>query len=316
MAKFIPIRYEKKEYPTGINPRIQETPANFNSTSLENTDLPYFSLHTDPAYGHGKKPQTDMLDDFATISNNFAIISNSKGIVEHWVPKLWYNKKWSEEFAGFIVKLVGGIDKSRIKIIEIHPPFNDYCGDLETFIDRYKIFEEKILKTFPDVSIHIENRSNKGTRYKKGKFLLSTNCQIKKLSKLISASDVKLKMVLDFPQLLTEHQFFAKNGPSIPKDMIEKIKEILEPVKDCKDFIDGMHIWGKPPPHHGTLDTLFNNNEEVKNYFLKEVRDLFDDGKERYFIPEVRSKSDDLKAIVNDFKKSGFEFINHCEQVA
>jgi len=40
--------------------------------------------------------------------------------------RLWFNEDWSKEFARFLVKLTEGIDRQRIKIIEVHPPIDNY----------------------------------------------------------------------------------------------------------------------------------------------------------------------------------------------
>ena len=44
------------------------------------------------------------------------------------IPQLWKNKAWAKEFASFIIELVG--NSIPPEIIEIHPPFNDYCKEL------------------------------------------------------------------------------------------------------------------------------------------------------------------------------------------
>lgn len=298
MVKFIPIRYSSTKYPDDIKPQIQETAANFARNSIKETKLPYLSLHTDPAGSHRNRiPPSDLLNEYTTILDNIGHFGQS------WVPKLWYNEQWSKDFSGFLVKLVDGMDRQRIRLIEVHPPFNDYCDSLETFIERYKPFEKEILKEFPEAIINIENRCNRGKKYIGGKFLLSNNIDIIKLSKLISDAGVKLKIVLDFPQLFTEHY----EQESLSSKMI---KEVLAPIKEIRDCISSAHIWGKGKEgvHNGDLDIYFNNNKEVKDCFLQEVWDLFDDGKERYFVPEVGS-TPYVKSIVYDLRNAGFEFV-------
>jgi len=299
MVKFIPIRYSDTINPPDINPKIQERAANFFRKTLEKTKLPYLSLHTDPARRWNKEKilSSDLLAQYP------AILNNAYEFGQSWISKLWYDEQWSKDFSGFLVKLVDGMDRQRIRLIEVHPPFNDYCDSFETFIERYKPFEEEILKEFPEAIINIENRCNRGKKYIGGKFLLSSNIDIIKLSKLICDAGVKLKIVLDFPQLFTEHY----EQESLSSKMI---KEVLAPIKEIRDCISSAHIWGKGKEgvHNGDLDIYFNNDKEVKDCFLQEVWDLFNDGKERYFVPEVDS-TPHIKSIVSDLRNAGFEFV-------
>ena len=123
MVKFIPVRYSNKDYPPDIKPKIQETTANFfnffkHKKILQKTELPYLSLHTDPGY-RGKKDiflSSELLNEFPIISKNVFDFGS------RCVSKLWFNEKWSKEFSGFLVRLTEGIERQRIKVIEVHPP--------------------------------------------------------------------------------------------------------------------------------------------------------------------------------------------------
>ena len=88
------------------------------------------------------------------------------------------------------------------------------------------------------------------------------------------------------------------------------IKEVLEPIRDIRDYVSSTHIWGKDNTgvHNADLNTYFNNDQRVKNYFLQEICQLFDDGKARYFVPEV-NKTILVQSIVNDLRKAGIEFV-------
>jgi hypothetical protein len=289
----VPIKYGRKKYPNSIIPKAQEIAGHFDVAIIRPSNMPY-SLHTEYSYGK-RKLNSDLIKKFGHITN-----SHKSGI-----PQLWFDKKWSREFCDFIKVLVD--DNIPPKIIEIHPPFSDYCKSLELFVENYKTFENDILEVFPKTEIFIENRT--GTHYPIGKFLLSSNRDIVKLSELISISNLKLRVVLDFPQLFTEHV------ASRPLSKV-LIKTILNPIKDCKDFIAGLHIWGKRRnkngrlvAHQGDLNAYFNNDMDLKTTFLTEVYNLFDDTKPRYFVPEVNSTNEDLNSIVYDFQKAGFEFI-------
>jgi hypothetical protein len=313
MVKFIPVKCQDYKYPSDINPQIQERTANFFRTTIKKADLRYFSLHTDPPkvwYGKqsNKILSSAFLKEFPSILDNMLDLGNS------CVSKLWCDDKgWSKDFSSFLLRLTEGIEPQRIKIIEIHPPFDTYCNSLETFIERYKTFEEGMLKNFPSATICIENRYNNSGKSKFGKFILSTNKDIIKLTKLISESHLKLRLVVDVPQLFSEHEQY-ENRLIAEEGMIEKV---LTPLGDIRDFITSTHIWGKTPNgvHNADLNTYFGHDENVKKYFLKEICKLFDDGKARYFLPEVLSPNAEMsveqsiESIVKDLMKVGIEFV-------
>ena len=307
MVKFIPIRYAHTKYPDDIKPKIQETTANFfnfskHKESLQKTELPYLSLHTDPGY-RGRKDMfisTEMLKEFPIISNNVFDFGSS------CVSKLWFNKEWSKEFSGFLVSLAEGVERKRIKVIEIHPPFDTYCDSLENFLEIYATFEEAVMKEFPSTIINIENRCNPAPKRKGGKFILSKNDDIVRLSSLILKSGLKLKLVVDIPQLLSEH-----HGNKLLSEKV--IKEVLAPIVDIRNYVSGTHIWGyninkeSGGQHSADFNTYFINDEKLKICFLQEICKLFDDGKKRYFVPDVGSTIA-VQSIVNDLRNAGIEF--------
>ena len=79
------------------------------------------------------------------------------------------NEAWSINFFEFIQTLVGQCAPP--EVIEIHPPFDDYCRSIDHFLDVYETFEKSVLDVYPSTLICIENRA--GTRYRGGKFLIS-----------------------------------------------------------------------------------------------------------------------------------------------
>jgi len=312
MVRFIPVRYAHTKYPDDIKPTIQETTANFfnffkHKESLQKTKL-HLSLHTDPGY-RGKKDMflsSEVLNQFPVISKNVFDFGSS------CVSKLWFDEKWSKEFSYFLVKLTEGIERKRVKVIEVHPPIDAYCDSLKTFCKRYVPFEEEVLKNFPSAIINIENRCNPDPKRKGGKFLLSNNDDIIKLLDLIAEYKLKLKLVVDIPQLLSEHQLLSGN-PGNPLLSEAEIKEVLPPIRDKRDYISGTHIWGyninkKRGAHDADFDTYFNNDKKLKDCFLKEIIKLFDDGKARYFVPEV-NKNIQVQSIVKDLIDAGIEFV-------
>jgi len=311
MVKFYPVRYADKEYPPDIKPKIQEVPANFFRQTLQRTELRYLSLHTDPGHRweRDKILSVELLSEFPTIRNKMFDLGN------YCVSQLWFNEEWSMEFSGFLVRMAEGIDRQRIRVIEIHPPFDTYCDSLETFLDTYAVFEDEVLKEFPSAIINIENRCNPAPKSKGGKFILSTNKDIIKLSDLISKKNRKLRIVVDIPQLFTAHY---------KRKLLSEvmIREALAPLRDIRDFVSSTHIWGSGEPqsrgnnitkqigapHSGDFDTYFDKDKNVKDCFLHEICKLFDDGKARYFVPEV-NKTSYVQSIVSDLRNAGVEFV-------
>ena len=315
MVKFIPVQCQDHKYPLYFKPKpkIQERTSNFFRTNIKKQTLRYLSLHTDPPKVWSGKQRdkilsSQFLKEFPSILDNMIDSGNS------CVSKLWCDdKKWSKDFSSFLLRLTEGIEPERIKIIEIHPPFDKYCNSLKTFIERYKTFEEETLKNFPSSCICIENRYTHPRKKKFGKFILSTNTEIIQLTELISKSHLKLKLVVDIPQLFSQHEE-NENKLILEEGMIEKI---LTPMRDIRDFIISTHIWGKTIDgiHNADLNTYFRNNQRVKECFLQEICKLFDDGKARYFLPEVLSHNDEMsveesiESIVKDLRKVGIEFV-------
>ena len=109
------------------------------------------------------------------------------------IPQLWKDKEWAQEFANYIIDLIG--NNQPPEIIEVHPPFNDYCLDFDNFFDTYIEFERIILQKYPNVKIFIENRC--GTFYKGGKFLIS-NCK-----SIIKFLNLLTSLVLLLPSLIS-----------------------------------------------------------------------------------------------------------------
>ncbi|EDY36116.1 hypothetical protein ABOONEI_2103 [Aciduliprofundum boonei T469] len=319
MVRVIPISYRNKKYPDGIVPKIEEIPAHFDS-KITNSNLDY-SLHTEYSYGP-RKFTCSACKDLAGIK-----VTDSKG-----VPKLWFNNMWVKDFIRFILRFIG--DKKPPRLIEIHPPFNDYCKNLSCFIQLYMHFEDEILSRYPKTEILVENRY--GSQYSEGFFILSTVNDLKELTELIKEHNLKLRIALDFPQLFSAHHFDVGR---FTKDGMSEIFKQLYPIRKC---IGSIHLWGKClgknnriSAHMGTLDSYFkglrceditadnvitlnsytevdasnNDDNNIKRHFLRELHNLLSDGSARYFLPEVNSKSGHLQSIVRDLIDLGFKFI-------
>ena len=96
MAVFIPVNYRNKVYPDGIVCPVQEIAGHLDKTSISPKG-PY-SLHTEYAYGKRKLSST-LLKKYPSLQERH---NNN-------VSKLWYDKQWAEEFAGFVIDLVATI---------------------------------------------------------------------------------------------------------------------------------------------------------------------------------------------------------------
>ena len=221
LDNFILVEYNNLPYPEGYSAQIQEVAAHFDKDVIDPQRA--YSMHTEYSYGK-RKYNTELISKYP------ALIAASKD----GVPQLWKSAEWASEFADFIVDLVSG--HSVPTIIEIHPPFNDYCS-LAGFVDRFRIFENKIHEAYPDVIIVIENRA--GSVYHGGRFLVGKAKEIVALCDLIKSEALNLGVVLDFPQLLT-----AENIDPL-KFKTEKYQSAIQTIAEHRDLIKGIHIWGK-----------------------------------------------------------------------
>lgn len=290
-AILVPVDYHGKPYPEGILPPIQEVAGHFDIDKIFIKKI--YSLHTEYSYTV-RRLNSHCLKDCPNICS-----SHSRAI-----PRLWYSDKWAMEFAEFIKVLTYNHEPPTV--IEIHPPFNDYCT-MEQFFQRFRIFEREITKSFGPVEILIENRS--GTQYREGVFLLSTINDLCQFSQYLDGLDTQLKITLDLPQLLTAH--------AISKSKQGEMLEILDRLKEIRHNIKGIHLWGKrlssnnkPIAHMGDLNTYFRGNTLIKEAFLQKIQEVFADDIPRFFVPEVNSGNEDLISIVEDLVRVGFKFIN------
>ncbi len=176
VAKFIMVKYGRYRYKK-VQPKLKEVPGHFDIKGI-NPKMEY-SLHTE--YSHFRRNFDNPIFDELRILKE----SSYDGI-----PLLWRNKDWSEQFFKFIVHLVG---RNRApKIIEIHPPFMDYCSKVEDFLEIYSVFERLISEKYPGTNIAIENRSS--SEYKSN-FLVSNASDIAELMQKVKEGGYKLKLM-------------------------------------------------------------------------------------------------------------------------
>jgi hypothetical protein len=288
-------------YPSDIEANIHELSGNFHKEKLI-VNAPY-SLHTEPS-SVPKIFSSKIVKDLEHI----------KEAQRGNIPELWRSEEWANEFFTFIEWLIG----SNIppEVLEIHPPFKDYCDTFDQFLKTFGVFYDEFNRKYPSTKIVIENRF--GT-WKGGKFLLSKCSDVLEFCKVLKREKTNLKIVLDYPQLFSAevmpHKKKEENwmGPN-PLQLLEKIISFNQELKEHREVIGGFHMWGKLKkvnrwiPHAGNFDTFFSNNDELKREFLASVFSTFNDGIARYFVPEVNSGQDDLHSIVKDMKKTGFIF--------
>jgi len=286
MAKFEMIKYHGHVYPRNISLRIEEIAAHFDVSKV-NGNLGY-SLHTEYSYGE-RKFDVGLVNRFPEL-----VAAKKDG-----VPQLWKNEKWALQFADYLIALVDG--KTKPKVIEIHPPFNDYTN-MECFIKNYALFENKMISVFPDVEIFIENRC--GSVYRGGKFIVSKTTDLFRLVELIERDQLKLRVAYDVPQIYTAHNVKKK----------EMYISLLEQAKEIRAYIGGVHLWGKrlsksgtKVPHCGDLNSYFGDTV-LKEEFLYAFKDCFDDNFVRKMVLEVNSGNDDLTSIVTDLQSAGVKF--------
>lgn len=286
MTRFEMVKYHGQSYPDNIPLNTEEIAAHFDVTDIDG--ILEFSLHTEYSYGKRKFD--------SSLINNFPEILAAQ---KDGVPQLWKNERWASQFAKYVIALVG--EKKVPKIIEIHPPFNDY-SNMETFVKMYQVFEKEILDKFPNVSILIENRC--GSVYRGGKFILSKTEDLLELSEIIDREKLRLKIAYDVPQIYTAHN--VKKA--------EQYISLLEDAKKIRANIGGVHLWGKrlsasgrKVSHCGDLNSYFED-EKLKMKFLQAFKDCFDDDILRKMVLEVNSSNLDLLSIVNDLTEAGILF--------
>ena len=294
MSLLIPIKYRDLNYPEPIEANICEIAGNFDIESIS-VDTPY-SLHTEYSYG-AKALNSKIINDLEGIT--------SAQKEKNGIPQLWLNEAWAKDFFYFIERLT---NDNPPDVLEVHPPFNDYCSSFEQFMQVFRVFYDKIKNKYPLITILIENRF--GTMYKGGRFLLQYCSDVIAFCNILfnDYSDIDFKIVLDYPQLIS-----AETKMNFTK--FDKIFSFNEKLEKYIDRIGGFHMWGKKKSdsgkwvaHQGNLDDFFSKNCKLKEDFLKSVSTTFDDGIARYFVPEVNSGQSDLHTIVNDMKKYGFRF--------
>jgi len=262
----------------------------FGKNILKSPILPY-SLHTEYSASTLNEQTINELKKYG-----FNYLANSFRANR---ADLWASKEWTKEFIDFIKFIVKNrIENKSPKIIEIHPPYikgRDYQNSLESFFDNYRFFESKMVETYgKEIIILLENRNQTGN------FLLSKSSDYIEFQKYIQKNNLKLKLIVDIPQL------YGKMLRSFNRLNSYKIIEIMtNDLLKSTDVIGGFHICGKS--HRGNFDDLFGIN---KDYFLKRLKKVTHNIEHTvYVVPEIMSQQDynNILKDIQDYKI--FDFI-------
>ena len=278
------VRYGSHSYPVGVEPVLDEVPAHFDIKTPK-TLRPY-SMHTEYAAGV-RRFDSPLLADLDVI-----LSSSRRG-----VPELWTSEEWSKELAEFVRRFAAtGLPPS---VVEVHPPFRRYCGDVSDFLGTYEVFERDLAQQLPNAEIVIENR--RGSRYG-GRFLVSTVADLLELIRGLQGCKLRLRIALDIPQLLSAEAA----GESLSSALVARV---FRSLATSAAMIRTIHIWGRRRAAHvGTLDDLVGRDQRVKEALLQGMLQLLGDGRPRLLVPEVNSGQEDFTAIIQDLQEAGFHF--------
>ena len=294
MPVLVPVAY--RAYPPHLKPLVREVAGHLGRDTIAPNGE--YTLHTE--YSAGRRELSQVAARHAELG----------GRLWRGIPQLWYDRAWASAFAAYLLDLVGQHRPPRV--IEVHPPFADYCPSISQFLDTYAVFERAILAAFPNTMIVLENRC--GTLYRfagqpaHGPFLVATADQVVDLCVNLARTPLKLGIALDIPQIFSAH--LATPATMTPAF----VRSALAPLHAIRHRIYGVHLWGKrvvggrfKQPHQGNLDTYLGHEPGLKSLFLRELHDLLNDGQRRYFLAETMSDADSV-AIVTDLAGAGFTF--------
>jgi hypothetical protein len=280
-SRLVLLRYGNQTFPDGVIPRMVEVPAHLDLQRIVVSGD--YSLHTEYA-SKPRKFNSPLLDGLEALQTSHRRL----------VPELWTSMAWAQEFAVLMTRLVAG--NPAPSQIEIHPPFCSTSSTIDTFVERYAVFEQAIHAVYPDCGIVLENRS--GTKHP-NKFLLSDSDSILAMGQALQQSSLKLGIALDLPQMFTA-TYGSKHLVGL-----EGVA-LIERLMPIRDRIHTLHLWGRGAgggAHGGGLEGVFASTD-AKQACLKALRDLICDGNPRYLVLEVR-KAADVAGIIQDLEEAG-----------
>lgn len=331
--------YKKLNIPV---PEIMEIPANFtgNHNPLDNCinkiktskDIKFYGLHTQQPYTNGKGQALNLKSN-----------QSYKYLIRG--AQLWQDDDWVNEFVEFIKERADFIEEKALnagdhgrkngnyglKYVEVHPPRESKKDD---FKQLYEKFIERMNESFGGgVEVFMENSFNKY-------FMLYGTERIVEFLDMIRKSKYRSGIVLDIPQLLQSHELKCQYKDV--ETVEQELKKIFLNLGENRDLIRSIHLWGSKGKsnndgkHNGDLNYIFycnenrdkkisenpddcneNGNDEIsksayklKKILLKYLRDLLDDGKERYLLLELNNNDpNQRRSIIKDLRCYGFEII-------
>lgn len=282
----VPVRYQDQQYPSTIPVAMTEVSATFDS-QVHSLHGPY-SLHTEFA-GKRIKFSSPHLEGLDALLN-----SHHKGVAE-----LWTSVAWAEQFAQFIRRAVGTSEAPTV--IEVHPPFMAKDQTLDTFLDRYTVFERIILAAYPNCRIVMENR--KGSKLSR-KFLISDLESLLALGQALEGRNLRLGIALDLPALFTAE---LGGRHMVGMEGVELVRR-LAPIAGR---IETLHLWGRGPgggAHFGDLDGVFAPETDAKRACLQALHELLLNGSKRFLVVEVSKHFGWIDSILWDLEQAGFRF--------
>ncbi len=280
-SRLVLLRYGHQTFPDGVIPRMLEVPAHLDIQRIIVSGD--YSLHTEYA-SKSRKFNSPLLDGLDSLKE-----SHRKD-----VPEPWASVAWAQEFAVLVTRQVAG--NPAPSQIEIHPPFCSTSSTIDTFLERYEVFEQAIHAVYPDCGIVLENRS--GTKHP-SKFLLSDSDSILAMGQALQQSSLKLGIALDLPQMFTA-TYGSKHLVGL--EGVALIKRLM-PIRDR---IHTLHLWGRGAgggAHGGGLEGVFVSTD-ARQACLKALRNLVSDGGSRYLVLEVR-RAVDVAGIIQDLEGAG-----------
>jgi hypothetical protein len=182
------VRYGNQTLPDRFNARMVEVPAHLDIRHIN--AIGGGSLHTEYA-SKSRRLDSPLLEGLDSLK-----ISH-----RNRVPKLWTSKEWAKDFAVLMTRMVAG--NPAPSQIEIHPPFCDEDTTIDTFLERYALFEQAIHAEYPECGIVMENRF--GTKHPQ-KFLMSDSDSILAMGQALQQTNLKLGIALDVPQMFSKRQ--------------------------------------------------------------------------------------------------------------
>ena len=213
---------------------------------------------------------------------------------------LWNSNSWATEFACFIQAIT--LKSNEPEAIEIFPPFRLYETSLESFIEKYKVFEYELLSKFSNTQVWLcnRNKASKGNL----EFLIRNADDLTEISKLIDKYKLNLKLSLDLTQLLEAY------SRQIQFLRVDTINNVFGKLKDCQHNISAIHALGKKKKGESvdSLDAYFNYNTDKKEALLESLLYITNDETQRFLIPDISGLEVEAKILLNDLFQHGFKF--------